>query len=124
MIVTRACRALRDCRRRRQDARGDTEAGAVPLGLTTVFRALLRLAVSGKPGRVVRVACRSNRLRAADASWSEGAHVGVELFEAAGERFDVGVGERAGEVFLDPVVVLAAGACHRLPAFVGLNDED
>ena len=63
-------------------------------------------------------------LRAADAAWSERAHVGVELLERAGERFDVGVGERAGEVLCDPVVVLAAGACHRLAAFVGLDDED
>jgi hypothetical protein len=74
--------------------------------------------------RVVPVACRSDRLRAADASWSKGAHVGIELLEASGERFDVGVGERAGEVLLDPVVVLAAGACHRLAALVGLDHED
>jgi hypothetical protein len=36
--------------------------------------------------------------------------VGVDLFECAGEGFDVGVGEVLGEVSLDSVSVVAAGA--------------
>jgi hypothetical protein len=36
--------------------------------------------------------------------------VGADLFECAGEGFDVGVGEVLGEVSLDSVSVVAAGA--------------
>jgi hypothetical protein len=50
--------------------------------------------------------------------------VGAEFLECAGERFDVAVGEVAGEVLLDRVSVVAAGLLHRGPAVVGEDDED
>ena len=50
--------------------------------------------------------------------------MGADLFECAGERFDVGVGEVLGEVSLDSVSVVAAGALQRLGAFVGEDDPE
>jgi HSP20 family protein len=46
----------------------------------------------------------------ADAAGAERSCVGADLFECVGERFDVGVGEMFGEVSLDSVSVVAAGA--------------
>ena len=64
------------------------------------------------------------RLLAADASGAERAGVRVDFLERAGEGFDVGVGEVAGEVLLDAVVVVAACSVHRLASVVGQHDED
>ena len=50
--------------------------------------------------------------------------MGADLFQCAGEGFDVGVGEVLGEVSLDSVAVVAAGALQRLGAFVGEDDGD
>ena len=63
-------------------------------------------------------------LSSADAAGAEWSCVGADLFERAGEGFDVGVGEVLGEVSLDSVSVVAAGALERLGAFVGEDDED
>ena len=48
----------------------------------------------------------------------------ADLLERAGERLDVGVVEVAGEVLLDPVAVVPAGALERLAARVGEDDAD
>jgi hypothetical protein len=61
---------------------------------------------------------------AADASWAEGAGVGADLLEGAGERSYVGVGEVAGEMLFDRVPVVAAGLLHRVAALVDEDDED
>ena len=61
---------------------------------------------------------------AADAAGAEWAGVGADLFEGAGEGFDVGFGEVLGEVSFDSVSVVAAGVFHRLGALVGEDDED
>src|SRR3954469_12478688 len=61
---------------------------------------------------------------AADASGAERAGVRVDFLECAGERFDVGVGEVAGEVLLDAVAVVPACTLHRPASFVGQHDED
>jgi hypothetical protein len=50
--------------------------------------------------------------------------VGADLFEGAGEGFDVGVGEVLGEVLFDSVSVMAAGAFQHFGAVVGEDDED
>ena len=50
--------------------------------------------------------------------------MGAEFFECAGEGFDVGVGEVAGEVLFDRVPVVAAGSLHRVAAVVGEDDEN
>ena len=50
--------------------------------------------------------------------------MGADLFEGAGEGFDVGVGEVLGEVLFDSVSVVAAGAFLGLVALVGEHDED
>ena len=59
-----------------------------------------------------------------DASGAEGAGVGADFFECAGEGFDVVVGEVLGEVLVDGVSVVAAGGFHGLAAGVGEEDED
>src|SRR5204862_891955 len=61
---------------------------------------------------------------AADASGAEWACVGVDLLEGAGEGPGVGVGKVLGEVAVDAVAVVAAGALHRLGALLGEHDED
>jgi hypothetical protein len=60
----------------------------------------------------------------ADAAWAEGAGVGTDLFEGAGERFDVGVGEVLGEVLFDSVSVVAARLVEGGAALLGEEDED
>jgi hypothetical protein len=59
----------------------------------------------------------------ADASWAEGAGVGADFLERAGERSNICVGEVAGEVLLDPVAVVVARSLHRLAALVGEEHE-
>lgn len=61
---------------------------------------------------------------AVDPPWPEGAGVSADLLERADERPDVGLGEVAGEVLLDPVPMLAARSLHRLAALIGEGDED
>ena len=50
--------------------------------------------------------------------------MGAQLFERTGQRFDVAVGEMAGEVLFDRVSVVTACLLHRLAAVVGERDED
>jgi hypothetical protein len=61
---------------------------------------------------------------AADASRAEGAGVGADLLERAGERLDVSVGEVAGEVLVDRMPVVAAGSLHPGAALLGEDDQD
>src|SRR5439155_247901 len=61
---------------------------------------------------------------AADAPGAKWAGVRADLFEGAGEGFDLVFGQVLREVSFDPVSVVAAGAFHRLGAVVGENDED
>src|SRR5436190_23622582 len=72
--------------------------------------------------RQSQITSRALRL-ASDASRAEGAGVGADLLERAGQRLDVGVGEVAGEVLLDCVPVVAARFFHRGAALVGEDDE-
>ena len=62
------------------------------------------------PGPVLANVPRADARLAADAAGAERSCVGADLFECVGERFDVGVGEVLGEVSLDSVSVVAAGA--------------
>ena len=59
-----------------------------------------------------------------DAARAEGARVGAELLECAGERLDVRVAEVTGEMLFDRVPVVAAGLLQRGAALVGEDDED
>src|SRR6266568_8736761 len=61
---------------------------------------------------------------AADAAGAKWAGVGADLFEGAGEGFDLVFGEVLREVSFDSVSVVAAGIFHRVAAFFGENDED
>src|SRR5205807_424518 len=64
------------------------------------------------------------RVSVSDAPWAEGAGVGADFLECAGEVFDVGVAEVAGEVLIDSVAVVAARLLHGCPALLGEDDED
>ena len=82
--------------------------------------------VRARPGGAIIYLARMGRKPSlgADASWAEGAGVGSDLLECAGERFDVGVREVAREVLVDSVAVMAARLLHRLAALVREEDED
>jgi hypothetical protein len=63
-------------------------------------------------------------LLAADAPGAKWAGVAADLFERAGEGFDLVLGEVLREVSFDPVSVVAAGAFHHVDAVFGENDQD
>ena len=65
----------------------------------------------------------SGRGLAADAAGAERAGVCADFLEGVGEGFDLGVGEVLGEVSLDSVSVVAAGAVHCLGALLGEDDR-
>src|SRR5262249_40249296 len=61
---------------------------------------------------------------AADSPRAEGARMGADLLERAGDGLDVGVCEVASEVLFDRVPVVSTRPLHRLTALVGKHYED
>jgi hypothetical protein len=64
------------------------------------------------------------RLLTPDASGAEGTSMGTDLLECSDESLNVGVGQVARKVLIDPVPVITPRSVHRLTALIGKNDEN